>query len=140
MAMRRIESDPPAYTEGFLRQDYEGVMESLVSDPDQALMVFGLNNTTLLHAAAYDGKPRIVEFLLDHGADVRAQETNGRTPLHDAANNGHLEVIDLLVRAGADLEAKDIQGMTPLMWGQISRTGRKDEIVALLLKLGAKPA
>lgn len=80
----------------------------------------------------------IVDQLIGLGANVNARERNGRTPLHHAANNGHLEVIELLVRSGADTEARDVEGMTPLMWARISRTGRKNEIVATLLSLGAE--
>ncbi|MES2789669.1 MAG: ankyrin repeat domain-containing protein [Planctomycetota bacterium] len=129
---------PPAYEEGFLRQDYDRVVASLNEDPNQAKLSFGIRNTTLLHAAAYDGKADIVKLLLALGANVNARHTNGRTPLHLAANKGYLDVIEILVRNGADIEAKDEEGMTPLMWGIISRSARNDQIVSLLLSLGAK--
>ena len=130
--------EPVAYTDGFLKQDYDKVLESLEKDPTQTSLVFGSIETTLLHAAAYDGKAVIVERLIDLGADVNAKESSGRTPLHHAANNGHIDVIVELVRSGADIESKDAGGMTPLMWAKISRTGIKDDIVAKLLELGAK--
>lgn len=130
-----ISPDPPAF-EGFLQQDYSNVIESLTQDPRQATVVFGDIETTLLHAASYDGQTAIIELLIELGADVNAKESNGRTPLHHAANNGHLEVIELLVRCGADLEASDGEGMTALKWAKISRTGRKKEIVAKLVALG----
>lgn len=133
-----FEPDPPAYTEGFLQQDYEKVLASLRDDPNQASLAFGNLHTTLLHAACYDGKADIAELLIRLGADVNAREVNGRTPLHHAANNGHLDVIDVLVRNGADLEAKDIEGMTPLMWAAISRSGIKEQLVERLLQHGAK--
>ena len=117
--------DPIAYTEGFLRQDYERVVSSLREDPSQAALSFSPLRTTLLHAACYDGRADIAELLIQLGADVHAREVNGRTPLHDAANNGHLEVIDVLVRHGASLNTRDNEGMTPLMWGKISRSGRR---------------
>jgi ankyrin repeat protein len=130
--------DPHAYTEGFLQQDYDTVLSSLRSDPGQARLVFGSLHTTLLHAAAYDGRADIAELLIQLGANVNCREANGRTPLHDAANNGHLAVIDLLIKNGADIEAKDNGGMTPLMWGKISRSGRKDQVVEMLLQHGVK--
>jgi ankyrin repeat protein len=137
-AKNSVEPDPPAYTEGFLRQDYEKVMESLNADPSQATLSFGDLHTTLLHAAAYDGKAEIAKLLLQLGADVNAREVNGRTPLHHAANNGHLDVIDVLVCHGTDIEAKDNGGMTPLMWGRISRSGRSQQVVEKLLQYGAR--
>jgi ankyrin repeat protein len=129
--------EPIAYTEGFLKQDYQRVLSSLREDPGQAALSFGNLHTTLLHAACYDGRADIAELLIRLGADVNAREVNGRTPLHHAANNGHLDVIDVLVCHGARLDVQDIQGMTPLMWGQISRSGRKQEIVAKLRSYGA---
>jgi ankyrin repeat protein len=137
MAKNSFEPPPPAYTEGFLLQDYDRVMASLRDDPSQASLRFGNLHTTLLHAAAYDGKADIAQLLIRLGADVNAREVNGRTPLHDAANNGHLDVIDVLVRNGADIEARDNEGMTPLKWGRISRSGRSKQVIEKLLQYGA---
>jgi uncharacterized protein len=50
-----------------------------------------------------------VKFLLDHGADVNAQDTlDGRTALMGAAHKGRDDVIQLLVDHGADLSLHDI--------------------------------
>jgi len=138
MNERGSQPDPAAYTEGFLKEDYDAVLKLLEQEPEQAQVVFGNLATTLLHAAAYDGQLAIVQQLITLDADLNAKEINGRTPLHHAANNGHLKVIEVLVRAGADMEIRDVEDMTPLMWGKISRSGRKKEIVAKLLLLGAK--
>lgn len=137
-ASSSVRSDPIAYSEGFQNQDYERVLSSLNDDPSQATLSFGDNHTTLLHAACYDGRADIAKVLIDLGADINLRESCGRTPLHHAANHGHLDVIELLVQSGANINAKDEQEMTPLMWGEISRSGRKEEIVELLIKLGAK--
>jgi ankyrin repeat protein len=50
-----------------------------------------------------------VKFLLDHGADVNAQDTEDlRTALMGAAHKGRNDVIELLVQHGADLSLHDI--------------------------------
>ena len=40
---------------------------------------------TLLHLAAQHDAPRVVEILLDHGAETEARDRWGRTALHSAA-------------------------------------------------------
>ncbi|QDV21307.1 Ankyrin repeat protein [Gimesia panareensis] len=141
MQNQPYEEEPSAYTEGFLKQDYPRVLQSLQEDPTQATLVFGERNTTLLHAAAYDGQLSIVQKLISLGADLNVREISGRTPLHHAANHGHINVIDALVTAGANLEARDNTGYTPLMWAKISRAGsteQKGDLVKKLLELGAR--
>jgi ankyrin repeat protein len=50
-----------------------------------------------------------VQFLLDHGADVNAQDTEDlRTALMGAAHKGRNDVVQLLVQHGADLSLHDI--------------------------------
>lgn len=132
-----VAPDPIAYAKGFARQDYDFVIASLREDPSQATLSFSKLQTTLLHAACYDGRADIAEFLIELGANVHACEVNGRTPLHHAANNGHLNVIEVLIRHGAGLQVKDSVGMTPLMWGEISRSGQKQQVVDMLKSYGA---
>jgi ankyrin repeat protein len=50
-----------------------------------------------------------VKYLLDHGADVNAQDTlDGRTALMGAAHKGRNQVVQLLVDHGGDLSTHDI--------------------------------
>lgn len=53
-------------------------------------------------AASY-GQARLVELLLQKGAQVNARSSSGFLPVHSAAINGHLEVIQILADHGADL-------------------------------------
>lgn len=52
---------------------------------------------TPLFMAAEGGKPQIVTFLLEKGADVHAMNTFGCNAFYAASKNGHLEVINLLL-------------------------------------------
>jgi ankyrin repeat protein len=65
----------------------------------------------LIYAAMY-GHVAVMEWLLDHGVDVAAQD--GQTALHLAAHGGHLEAMKLLLSRGAPLEAKNQYGGTVL--------------------------
>lgn len=62
--------------------------------------------TALLTAAAHD-QLEIVQLLIDHGADVNAEDCDGWTPLSEAVS---LECVELLLAAGADIHAQDLAG------------------------------
>jgi ankyrin repeat protein len=58
---------------------------------------------TALHMAAQKSDVKMVEFLLEHKADVNARDDNGFTPLMDAIRSA--EVMKLLLAHGADINA-----------------------------------
>jgi ankyrin repeat protein len=53
-------------------------------------------------SAAGNGHAKIVEYLLDHGADINARRKINNTPIQQAASNGHLEIVRLLLSKGAN--------------------------------------
>ncbi|MBM9538543.1 ankyrin repeat domain-containing protein [Desulfobulbus alkaliphilus] len=59
---------------------------------------------SILHAAARTGHSKIVNLLLEHGADPEIKSRDRETPIVFAALAGHGEVVDLLVRKGADVD------------------------------------
>ena len=72
-----------------------------------------------LNLASQEGHGEIVRILVEHGADVAAQEKDGSTPLHWASQRGHVEVARILEN-GADAAApaqsrpQTNSGSTPL--------------------------
>ena len=76
-------------------------------------------------------------MLIALGANIRAQETNGRTPLHWAAFHGHIDVVNLLLANGADVNLRDHGGWIPLMFGRIAHPDRREKIAHILLAHGA---
>ena len=88
---------------------------------------------TPLYAASQEGHVDAVRVLLDHGADVNAQDSIDWTPLHLASCEGHLKVVQLLLDYGATVNAQSGDG-SPLHlasdWGNL-------EVVRLLLSHGA---
>jgi ankyrin repeat protein len=75
----------------------------------------GLYQPTI-HAGIRSWSREIVEFLIQHGADLNAKDQWGRgyTPLQRAAITGSTDLTKLLLEAGADIDAKDERGQTAL--------------------------
>ncbi|KAF3848863.1 hypothetical protein F7725_015360 [Dissostichus mawsoni] len=85
-------------------------------------------NSTPLHLAA--------EYLLEHGADVNAQDKGGLIPLHNAASYGHVDIAALLIKFNTCVNATDKWAFTPLH--EAAQKGRT-QLCALLLAHGADP-
>ncbi|ERF74886.1 hypothetical protein EPUS_09092 [Endocarpon pusillum Z07020] len=74
-----------------------------------------LQELIALQAASSGGHEKVVQMLLDRGAEVNAQGGEYRlTPLYEAALNGHLAVVKLLLNRGADVSIASERGWTPL--------------------------
>ena len=72
----------------------------------------------------------VAEFLLDHGADVNAQDKGGLIPLHNASSYGHLDIAALLIKFNTVVNAVDKWGFTPLH--EAAQKGRT-QLCALLV-------
>jgi hypothetical protein len=80
---------------------------------------------TVLHALASHEDSRGVSWLLEHGADVDAQDMEGNTPLMVAARrNTGSKVLRLLVEAGASLTKKNRDGQTALAQAELNGKAR----------------
>ena len=72
-----------------------------------------------MHLAARHGQAKVVEYLLERGADIEARDADLETPLLAAIDRRWFakptpEVVRLLVKQGADLQATDKAGWFPL--------------------------
>ncbi|EMD86650.1 hypothetical protein COCC4DRAFT_90850, partial [Bipolaris maydis ATCC 48331] len=59
------------------------------------------NGNTALICAASRGIPKMVELLLEFGADIDAQNRHGRTALMEAVLWGHLASVNYILDKGA---------------------------------------
>ena len=67
-----------------------------------------------IHWAADRGNADMVQVLLEHGADVNAQDEDGQTALHYACSIGYESVIQILIKASADVAISDNEGLKPI--------------------------
>jgi ankyrin repeat protein len=69
---------------------------------------------TSLYIACQDGNEKIVNLLLQSGANVNIAANNGSTPLHAASLNSYVTLVQLLLKRGAKINAAASHGITPL--------------------------
>jgi ankyrin repeat protein len=100
---------------------------------------YSADGFSLLHLAAFFGKPDAVALLLERGADVDARGRGWMTgtPLNSAASARHADVVEILLDAGADPDARQAGGWTPL---HSAAHNGDAETAGLLLGAGANPA
>ena len=71
---------------------------------------------TALHHAARNGDLKIVEQLVNGGADINVTSDHAHFPLYCAAGHGHVETTRYLVEHGADLQARLEDDKTIVEW------------------------
>ncbi|XP_053308212.1 protein phosphatase 1 regulatory subunit 12C isoform X2 [Spea bombifrons] len=67
-----------------------------------------------LHQACIDENLEVVEFLVNHGANVNQADNEGWTPLHVAASCGYMEIAEYLLKHNANIAAVNSDGDVPL--------------------------
>ena len=70
---------------------------------------------TLLMFAAAVGTPTMMEFLLEQGCDLNAEDCSGGNAIIEAAGSLRIENLRFLVEKGARVNATDNTGFSPLM-------------------------
>ncbi len=73
----------------------------------------GMNDDTPLHLACRLGLPRVVELLVERGANVndKTRIDGGYTPLMEACSGGHKEIVEYLLSHGADPAIQNVFGV-----------------------------
>jgi ankyrin repeat protein len=89
---------------------------------------------TPLCLAVIEGQEEDVQLLLEYGANVDAQDKDGKPVLHFAVERGHEKVVKLLLEHGAKVDAQDKGGKTVLH--SAGERGH-EKVVMLLLEHGA---
>ena len=93
---------------------------------------------TALIYATQRGHEATATLLINRGADVNAEDGNGRTALMWAAHNKSMALAKLLIEEGADVNAVDSAGWSPLTWTYNSKSiDSTESMVQLLTEKGA---
>lgn len=87
---------------------------------------------TALHLAVKNNDFRLVEILINSGADVNAITNYKATPLHYAASFAKNNTINLLAAKGSNINAVDNNDKKPLDW---AIEAKKDDNIELLKAL-----
>ncbi|KAH9491361.1 hypothetical protein Btru_031331 [Bulinus truncatus] len=93
-----------------------------------------INSYTPLMIASMNGHSDAVKRLIDSGADVNAEDTNGRTSLFFAIHGGKMDIIQMIIQSHVDVNKSDNCGRTALM---MASAKNYDGVVKLLIAEGA---
>lgn len=97
------------------RNKHEKCVEYLLENGGCVNCVTKSGKDTPLHRAAYVGNLNIVKKLVEHGAKLEIQNTDGQTCLHKAVQNNHFEVVRYILTCVPSLEnIKDLRNKTAM--------------------------
>ncbi len=119
-----------------IRKDDAGIIDILLRDQSlfKALLPSG---NTLLGEAASTGAVKVVQTLLDHGADPNQMSRNGVSPLEDAALQGRETIAQTLLDHRAFVNQCNGDSGTTALYA--AAAFGKLAVVKLLLARGADP-
>lgn len=84
----------------------------------------------MLFTICEKGNVKLLETVLQQGANVNCENNEGQTPLHIACLFGHFEIVELLVQKGAEIHAMNKEYKIPMT---LALEGNHTPIVEFLL-------
>ncbi|MDE6718277.1 MAG: ankyrin repeat domain-containing protein [Treponemataceae bacterium] len=88
----------------------------------------------ILFFAIENNYKKLVELLIEKGANIECKGKYEATPLLTATSNGNLDLVSLLLEKGANIECENEDGVTPLFAAIVK--GNFD-IISLLIEKGS---
>mmetsp|Transcript_43167 Transcript_43167/g.69204 ORF Transcript_43167/g.69204 Transcript_43167/m.69204 type:complete len:788 (+) Transcript_43167:91-2454(+) len=101
-------------SESLLQRVVKMLVELTREEKELVGQIDSLDDTgfNLLHYTVVFSHAKLVELLLEHGADPNAKTSTGDTPLHLAAEVGDKAIVAKLIDSGADFSIRDASGHT----------------------------
>ena len=131
-------SKPPVREDLLVAVDPEDAeiqrIKTLIANSPDLVNSTAAGGTPLCKAAAA-GQLRVVNYLLDHGANIDLK-CGGDAPLHEATSSGNKAMVELLLKRGADVNATDGTGGTAL---HIATQNGFRTVAEMLLSFHADP-
>ena len=113
-----------------LQSQYESIALSLVQHCDLK------RKKKLIFWAMVEGYTKVVQALLERGAEFKDRDSSQRTPLFCAAENDHEAIVRILLEKNVDPNAEDKYKRTPLSYA--AKNGH-EAIVRILSEKNADP-
>lgn len=109
-------SESPALIELVATENADNVERALKEYSREKIhaITYGRGYTIAHAAVSNDGHQDVLATVLEAGANVNAQDDDGRTPLHHAIDNNHVTSIKILLRYDARLDIPNNAGFTPI--------------------------
>ena len=90
-----------------------------------------------LHLATQWGQESVVTTLIEHGADINLQDSEGKTVVHHAIESGHQGIINMLLGCpDINLSARDKAGLSPFATAMTQKNNTAARVI-LELEPGA---
>ena len=111
-------------------------VQALIVQQPALVNAYAADGFQPLGLAAFFGHTQVVEFLLEHGAEVNSASKNDMRvmPLHSAVATLRTGIIRLLLEHGADVNAAQAGDITPLH--EAAQNGQ-GEVAQMLIERGA---
>ena len=99
--------------------------------------ITSLDKWNYLHRILCYSEPKVglIQFYIDNGVDVNAQDIYGMTPLHYALRSKNAEAAIALLKAGANPNLPNQDGLIPL--SMIGYIPERLDVLELMLQKGA---
>lgn len=121
-----------------LRMRFEEVSDdaiiAMIQEYVQDLEMGDRDGRTLLLHAAFLNRRSVTEWLVEHGANINAQDEMGFSALHGATQERNIEMVSYLLQHGANVNIQDKWGNNPILRIDLATP---HELLRILLENGA---